>query len=289
MESSRLLADYLRARRRMVEPVDVGLPPGPGQRRVPGLRREEVAMLAGISGDYYLRLEQGRELHPSTTVLEGLARALRLDATSAAHLRRLARPPLNATAALDNTVSPSLRALIESMPTIPAYLLNRYLDIIYVNRLAGLLSPGFRVGNNIVKLMFHPAVPRDALWATTARRGVAYLRSSVDPLDEGPEITDLLTQLRAMTPEFDELWDLHETGEPAGNPSVFSHVAVGPIELRYQTFKLPGTGGQILGMFVPAPGGPSADKLEMLSLMTELSADEGGRLAPRQTGTTTSE
>ncbi|RFA20067.1 helix-turn-helix transcriptional regulator [Subtercola boreus] len=290
MESGRQLAEFLRARRSVVDPSDVALPLSPSPRRVAGLRREEVAMLAGISSDYYLRLEQAREHHPSPAVLEGLTRALCLDAAAAAHLRRLARPPIRGTLRLDNSVSPSLIALIESMPTIPTYLLNRYLDIIYVNRLAPLLSPGFRVGNNLLKLTFHPAVPRDAYWRATARRTIGYFRSSVDPLDEGPELAQLLSELHALDPEFTAIWNLHETGSSSGYPSAFHHKAIGSVELRYQTFDLPGTGGQMLGMFLPPPGGPSAEKLQMLALLADdLQAAEGVRPAPRKTGTTTAE
>ncbi|MDM4761601.1 helix-turn-helix transcriptional regulator [Galbitalea sp. SE-J8] len=290
------LAEFLRARRGRLTPEEVGLPPSSARRRVDGLRREEVALIAGISSDYYLKLEQGRERHPSSAVLSGLARALALDADAVAHLHRLAHPAL-ATAAAASTVSPSLVGLIASMPSIPAHVVDRYLTIIYVNRLAELLSPGFRIGNNLVELMFHPSVPRDAYWRMTARRAVAYLRSSVDPHDDGPEITALLERLNDLDAEFAVLWARHETRGPAGHPSTFSHPAVGLVELRYQTFDLPGTGGQSLGMYIPAPGGPSAEKLQLLSLLADPglladpsvvqpSAPQSDRVAPRKSGDT---
>lgn len=281
------LAQFLRARRGTLEPDDVGLPPSRSPRRVVGLRREEVAMLAGISADYYLKLEQGRELNPSTAVLEGLIGALALDAAAATHLYRLARPALGRTMRHE-TVSPSLIGLITSMPSIPAHVVNRYLDIVYINRLGQMLSPGFRVGHNLVKLTFHPDVPRDAYWRLTAPRAVAYLRASVDPHDDSPAMTALLSDLRAMDPEFQSLWERHETRMPAGHPSTFSHPDVGSIELRYQTFGLPGTGGQALGMYVAAPGSPSAEKIQMLSLLASQSLVEGDRIAPRKSGGTTS-
>lgn len=287
MDGPAPLARFLRARRSMIEPVDVGLPAGRSLRRVTGLRREEVAMLAGISADYYLKLEQGRELHPSSTVLEGLVHALALDADGATHLHRLARPsPGGAIATPVDTVSPSLLGLIASMPSIPAHVVNRRLDIIHVNGLGAMLSPGFRVGNNLVKLAFHPAVPRDAYWRLTAPRAVSYLRASVDPHDDGPEMARLLGELRALDPAFDAMWARHETRKPAGHPSTFAHPEVGSIELRYQSFDLPGTGGQALGMYVAAPGSPSADKLQMLSLLASKAAAEGDRAAPRKNGDT---
>lgn len=269
-----------------MSPHDVGLRQTPSLRRVAGLRREEVALLAGISSDYYLRLEQGRELHPSSAVLTGLTRALALDRNAAAHLHRLARPPLIGMPRPDEPVSASLLGLIASLPSIPAHVVTRYLDIIHVNRLARLLSPGFRVGNNLVELLFHPAVPRDAAWHTTAVRAVAYLRSSVEPHDEGPRITQLLEGLHAMDPEFTRLWRRHDTGTPSGHPSTFRHPAVGSLELRYQTFDLPGTGGQSLGMYIPAPGSASAEKLAMLSLLADDPDRLGDRVTPRETGDT---
>ena len=290
MESLSPLARFLRARRGMIEPEDVGLPRGRSPRRVAGLRREEAAMLAGISADYYLKLEQGRELNPSTAVLEGLITALALDADGAAYLHRLTRPVVAAAADTRRaeSVSPSLLGLIASMPSVPAHVVNRYLTILYVNPLAQLLSPGFTVGNNLVKLTFHPDLPRDAYWRLTAPRAVAYLRASVDPYDDGPEITTLLDDLRALDPAFETMWCRHEARMPAGHPSTFSHPEVGAIELRYQTFDLPGTGGQALGMYVPAPGSPSAEKLQMLSLVTGRPAAESDRVAPRKSGGTTS-
>ncbi|NQX36436.1 helix-turn-helix transcriptional regulator [Herbiconiux sp. VKM Ac-2851] len=288
MDKPTPLAQFLRARRSLVEPADVGVPPSRSPRRVAGLRREEVAMLAGISADYYLRLEQGRELHPSTGVLEGLTRALALDPDGAAHLHRLAHPAAPGTAAVD-TVNASLIGLISSMPSIPAHVVNRRLDIIYINALGRMLSPAFRVGENLVKLTFHPELPRDAYWRLTAPRAVAYLRASVDPHDDGPEMTRLLEELRALDPAFEAMWARHETRKPAGHPSTFTHPEVGSIELRYQTFDLPGTGGQTLGMYVAAPGSPSAEKIQRLSLLCALNdpAAEGDRLAPRKSGGTT--
>jgi transcriptional regulator with XRE-family HTH domain len=286
MERPSPLAAFLRARRSLVEPEDIGLPRGSSPRRVVGLRREEVALIAGISSDYYLKLEQGREGNPSAAVLEGLATALALDADGIAHLHRLARPSIVQATLPDDEVSPSLLGLIRSMPSIPAHVVNRYLDIIHVNALAEVLSPGFRVGNNLVKLMFNPLVPRDAYWRATARRAVAYLRGSVDPHDGSPRLIRLLDELTAMDPEFAAMWERHETSSPAGNPSVFSHPVVGLVEVRYQTFDLPGTGGQVLGMYIPAPGGPSAEKLQLLSLLAAESASsahsETDRAAPRK-------
>lgn len=287
MEALNPLAQFLRARRSLVEPATHGLHGNRSPRRVSGLRREEVAMLAGISTDYYLRLEQGRELHPSTTVIEGLVAALALDRDGAGHLRRITRPSAPvAPVSGHETVSPSLIGLITSMPSIPAYVVNQRLDILYVNRLGRMLSPGFRMGNNLVALVFDPAVPRDAHWRLTACRTVAYLRASVDPHDRSPGLAALLDRLRAMDAAFQPIWERYETRMPTGHPATFAHPEVGSIELRYQTFDLPGTGGQALGMFVAAPGGPSAEKIQLLSLLDATDPDQSDRIAPRKTGGT---
>ncbi|WP_062388964.1 helix-turn-helix transcriptional regulator [Demequina iriomotensis] len=287
MEKAGPLAQFLRARRAMVQPEAVALTRGSSARRVDGLRREEVALLAGISTDYYLKLEQGRELHPSSTVLDGIGRALALDAPLLLHLHRLARPPLTPMAPPDGTVSPTLLGLLDSMPSIPAQVLNRYLDILFVNPLAERISPAFRAGGNLVKLVYRPEAPRDAGWRVDARRAAAYLRASVDPYDDGPEITHLLADLRKLEPDFESIWELHESAVPAGAPTFFHHPEVGVMELRYQVFDLPATDGQSLGMYVPAPGSPSAERLQLLSQLTYERSREGDRAAPRKAGGTT--
>jgi transcriptional regulator with XRE-family HTH domain len=270
MSSEHLLAEYLQARRRLVTPQEVGLLDEPAVRRVAGLRREEVARLAGISSDYYLRMEQGRELHPSAAVIEGLTRALRLDPDGAQHLHRLARPPLGSVPALDDSISRSVMTMLESMPSTPLHLVNRYLFVLYANPIAQALSAGFRTGNNLAAMLFDPAVPRDSAWRRSARRGVASLRASVGPEDDGPEITDLLARLHRMDPVFTELWNRHDIVQTSGHPVTFDHVSVGTIEVRFQTFIVPGTGGQKLGLYLAAPGSPSAEKLELLSLSSAI-------------------
>ncbi|WP_062464840.1 MmyB family transcriptional regulator [Demequina soli] len=288
MERLGPLAQFLRARRALVQPEAVALRRGASARRVDGLRREEVALLAGISTDYYLKLEQGRELHPSTTVLDGIGRALALEPHLLLHLHRLARPPLAPAPRTDGAVSPTLLGLIRSMPGVPCHVLTRRLDLVYVDPLAERLSRAFRVGGNLVAMVFRPEAPRTAAWHVDARRAVAYLRASVDPHDDGPEIARLLDELRALDPEFEVLWELHESGVPNGAPTFFAHPEVGTMELRYQAFGLPGTGGQSLGMYVPAPGGPSAERLQLLAQLVDDESLLGDRGAPRKPGATTS-
>ena len=156
------IGEYLRARRELVRPEEVGLPDlGSGRRRVPGLRREEVAMLAGVSADYYVRLEQGRDQHPSEGVIEALGRALLLDDDAIAHLRGLATPTARRRRAprRPERVPPGILELLDSLHETPAYVYGRYLDVLAANPLATALVPYYRVGVNLVRASFlDPAI-----------------------------------------------------------------------------------------------------------------------------------
>lgn len=146
---------FLRARRELVRPEDVGLP-DLGRRRVPGLRREELALLAGVSADYYMRLEQGRDQHPSEQVLEALARVLLLDDDATAHLHELARPaPRRRRAATrPERVPPELQRLLDTWSQTPAFALGRRMDVLASNALADVLYRGFTKGNNLARVFF---------------------------------------------------------------------------------------------------------------------------------------
>ena len=154
MASSTALGEYLRARRELVRPEDVSLP-NVGRRRVPGLRREELAMLAGISSGYYLRLEQGRDHHPSAHVLNALARALQLDEYATAHLHSLSQPTVARRRTGESERAPeSVTRLITSWSTTPAFVQGRHMDVLAANALASAVSPVFSPGVNIVQATF---------------------------------------------------------------------------------------------------------------------------------------
>ena len=140
------IGEYLRARRELVRPEDVDLPDLGSRRRVPGLRREEVAMLAGVSADYYVRLEQGRDQHPSEQVIDALGRALQLDDDAVAHLRRLGRPraPASPPAAAGRAGPAGILELIDSLHETPAYVYGRYMDVLAANLLATALVAYYR-------------------------------------------------------------------------------------------------------------------------------------------------
>jgi transcriptional regulator with XRE-family HTH domain len=153
MARSTGLGEYLRARRALVRPEDAGLP-ARGRRRVPGLRREELAALAGISSDYYLRLEQGRDRHPSPQIIEAVARALRLDEDATAYLHGLAQPEVAPHRGPPERAPTSIEHLIASWRETPAFVQDRHLDILAANALASALSPVFSPGVNLVRAVF---------------------------------------------------------------------------------------------------------------------------------------
>ncbi len=172
------LGEFLRARRAQRSPRDAGLPYA-GKRRVAGLRREEVAVLAGVNVDYYTRLEQGRESHPSAQVLDALCRALDLDPDAREHLHRLAgTTPDGGPAPVPRTVSPELRQLMDGYTTTPAFVLDRNLDVLASNALADALFAPFDPADNLARMVFLDPVARQfyARWEWTAQATVANLR-----------------------------------------------------------------------------------------------------------------
>ncbi|MCU1479376.1 MAG: hypothetical protein JWQ19_162 [Subtercola sp.] len=221
-------------------------------------------MLAGISSDYYLRMEQGRELSPSPAVIEGLVRALRLDGDAALYLREIARPSLGATRQSDASLSETTMELVESMRGMPVYVATRYLDILYVNELIDGMVPRLQVGQNIVKIIFEADGPRNETWRAIANRAVAAFRSGIDPLDNSPELLALLGRLHELD-YFTECWERQDTFAASGMAIPAFHVTAGMLALRLLTFRIPGTGGQVLGMYVAEPGSESAGKLAGLA------------------------
>ncbi len=209
MTADRRLGEFLRARRQRLQPEDVGLAAGPGQRRVAGLRREEVAILAGVSTSYYLRLEQGRDVRPSPQVLGALARALRLDPVATAHLESLARPAGRAEApGRADVVDDATRWLIDSWVHTAAVVHSRYVDVLASNALARALHPGFRVGVNSVISLFVDPTERyfHADWEALAARSVALLHASTENRADA-RLDALVAHASASSPLFRELWE----------------------------------------------------------------------------------
>ncbi|WP_354579437.1 helix-turn-helix transcriptional regulator [Rhodococcus sp. PvR044] len=252
MSTSGPLGAFLRSRRSLLLPADVGLSVGPGLRRTPGLRREELATIAGVSFDYYTRLEQGRERRPGHAVLESLARALRLSTDDKCHLHRLAAHAAEPRATTPPAPAPSVRPAIDAILTAlrpsPAYVLNRVSDMIAANPEGlslfhgiGLWQPNRR---NTVRYIFtHPAARtlfRD--WESTARSSVAQLRTMNAHCPSDPHLRELVTDLESADPTFHRLWRDHAVGPRRHTTKSFDHPDLGSVTFDFETLHLPDDG-----------------------------------------------
>jgi transcriptional regulator with XRE-family HTH domain len=266
-QSANALGEYLRARRELVTPQQAGIPDF-GVRRVPGLRREEVAMLAGISADYYLRLERGRDRNPSVQVLESIARVLQLDEDHFAHLltlvadgsRRRKRRPRK------EIPPPGALKLLDSLSQ-PAFIEGRYFDILASNRAARALSPGLNAGGNQLRDMFlNPA--EQALhpeWEAVTECFIANLRQAVGNDIDDPRFIELTGELSLASPRFRQLWARHEVRGQRGTPIRINHPQVGEMTLNRERLAISGAEGLMLVVYHPDAGSPDADKLALLA------------------------
>ncbi|MFB7515788.1 helix-turn-helix transcriptional regulator [Streptomyces sp. NPDC056144] len=269
----RELADFLRRSRERVRPQDAGLPTGP-RRRTPGLRREEVAQLAGMSADYYIRLEQARGPQPSPQMLAALARALRLDTDGRDHLHLLAghRPP--AGPAAGDHVSPGLLHLLDQLDTTPAQVLNDLGDVLAQNAMARALLGGVCTvsehGRNVVWRWFaddrsRAAYPPDE-HAHYSRVHVADLRAAVGRRSGDVASTRLVERLRGASEEFAELWARHEVAVRRHSRMRVVHPVIGPVDLDCQVLLAP-EGDQRLVLHTPPPGTDAGDRLALLRVV----------------------
>ena len=265
------LGDYLRARREQVRPEDVGLAAG-ARRRVPGLRREELATLAGISSAYYLRLEQGRDTHPSAQVVEALARALQLDIEATEYLHQLAtatgyrRPHSTA-----ETVANGLDQLIDQL-SMPAIVASRCQDVLAANPCARALSPGFRPGENFLRWRLLEPAARELYvdWDVATEIAVSGLREVAGSDMGDPRLRALIEQLSTASHRFRELWARADVGYRAGIIHM-RHPQVGDLHLHSNRLSVTHSGGQHLLIYHAEPGSQSAKALEELrSLATSL-------------------
>ena len=274
------LGPFLKARRGHVQPDDVGLD-ARSARRVPGLRREEVAMLAGVSVDYYARLEQGRERHPSPSVLTAIAGALRLDHDQREHLFRLADLAPAALAPRAEAPPQSLRDLLEAWPHTPAMIIDRRLDVLAHNALAGALYSGFDLVDNLARMTF--VDPGGAAfythWDQAAESCVATLRLALGHVDSADSVHRLVVELSAASAAFRRLWATHDVRGKTHASKAMRHRDVGDLVLDYHAFDVKGAPGSQLIVYQAAPGSPSAEKLRLLASLhaTPPTTASGGR------------
>jgi transcriptional regulator with XRE-family HTH domain len=263
---------YLRARRELITPDLVGIPAGPN-RRVPGLRREEVALLAGISADYYLRLEQGRDTKPSTQVLEALARVLRLDEVEVAYLVGLAQPrPRARRRPRAERVPERLHHLLAALD-VPAFIEGRYFDVLASNPLALAFSPRLRVGENRLRsLLLDPeerAFHDD--WEVAVAQFVGVFRQQVGSDADDARAVELVGELALASGRFRSLWARHDVRPLTGGTAVVHHPVAG--ELRLHREKMP-VDGLVLVVYYPEESSASAEKLRLLATLSAGSTAE---------------
>ncbi|MGY0063987.1 helix-turn-helix domain-containing protein [Streptomyces sp. LZ34] len=286
------LGEYLRARRALVSPQQAGLA-DLGGRRVPGLRREEVATLAGISVDYYLRLERGRDRNPSVQVLESIARVLQLDDESMTYLLGLVadKPRPTRRRPRRETVPAGIVQLLSTLPH-PAFVEGRHFDILAANPLAIALSPRLSVGGNqLLDVFLDPAEKTLHLdWDGTTECYIASLRRAVGVDTEDRRFIELVGELSLASPRFRALWNRHDVGAQRGASIRFDHPQVGELRLNRERLEISGTDGPHLILFHAQPGSADADKLMLLASSTltpteparETSSSRGRHPAARQ-------
>ncbi|WP_305784441.1 helix-turn-helix domain-containing protein [Symbioplanes lichenis] len=259
------LGNFLRARRELVTPAEVGLPPGAGLRRVPGLRREEVARLAGISVEYYLRLERGRDRSPSLQVIEALARVLQLDPESTAYLTALVQPRPRTRPARQDHVPPSLDLLLRTI-NVPALVFNKYSDVLAANPLAQALSPSMVPGVNRLRMLFCDPVDRTyhPHWEQYTAGVVAHLRAQIGS-DTGDErLHALIGELSVKSDRFRRLWARQDVRALRSGSFWIRHPRVGDLELLVEKFFVAGEGGLEALLLHAEPGTRAAAALAEL-------------------------
>ncbi|AWL90154.1 XRE family transcriptional regulator [Streptomyces sp. TSRI0445] len=268
------LSEFLRTRRAKLQPQDVGLPEFGRARRVPGLRREELAQLAGVSVAYYTRLEQGNGRNVSAEVLDAIARALRLTDAEHAHLNHLARPARHKKKrrpARVQRVRTGLLYLLDNMDGIPAYVTGARSDILAWNAMAaavfgdwGALPPGER---NWARLVFLSPGYRDLFvnWDSKASDMVSYLRLYAGCHPDDPELSALVGELSVKSDEFRRLWATHNVKEKGHGVKLVRHPLAGDLTLSYETLNLPDDEEQHLVTYHAEPGSESAQALRLLA------------------------
>ena len=284
MQPGNALGEYLRARRELVSPESAGIP-HIGRRRVPGLRRDELSLLAGVSTDYYVRLEQGRDRNPSPQVLDALARALQLDEEATAHLHTLAGPErrVRRSGQEPERVPPSIRQLIAGWHDTPAFVQGRRLDVLAANPLAMALSPHLTPGVNQLRAAFLDPAVRTLYgddWASFVHSAIAGVRALLGPDIDDPLLDELVGELSVRSDHFRTLWARHDIrARTSGGTRHMHHPQVGELNLHYEILQIGGTDGQTLIVYHADPGSPTAQALALLATLT---ADSSHGRAPAQ-------
>jgi transcriptional regulator with XRE-family HTH domain len=268
--------EFLATRRARVTPTDAGLPPQGTRRRVKGLRREEVALLAGVSPEYYVRLERGQATGPSAGVVDAVADVLRLDDDERAHLGRLlaaltpeARKRRRVT--VQDQVKPGMRVLLDSLDHLPAVVFNGRLDILAVNALGrALYGPVYDLPgrpNSARFLFLDESRAREVFpeWERIAGDTVAMLRTEAGRHPDDPELIELIGQLSTRCTGFRTRWAANDVQAHRGGMKAFRHPLIGVVTLPFENLHVDAVDGQVLTVFTPQPGSPEADAIRLLA------------------------
>ncbi|MGW1513561.1 helix-turn-helix transcriptional regulator [Streptomyces sp. NPDC002394] len=272
-DRGRELADFLRTRRARVTPSQAGLPDDGRARRVPGLRRAEVAGLAGVSIEYYTRLEQGRAQNPSPEVREALVRALRLDAAEREHFTDLLDRPtrVRRAPAGPQRVRPGLHLMLQTLEHVPAFVLGRRTDVLASNRLAREVLTDFEAlpapRRNLARyyLLDPEARSRVGDWERIAAETVAVLRLEAGRDAHDRRLADLIGELTVKSPEFSTWWNDHRVLRRTYGAKHYRHPLVGDLSFSYESFQVPGDTDQTLCVYNVEPGSPTARSLRLLA------------------------
>jgi transcriptional regulator with XRE-family HTH domain len=258
MSGGNLLGEFLRARRAVTTPDQVGLPRFDRRRRTPGLRRDEVGILAGVSVDYYTRLEQGRECNPSDHVLRALAQALRLDTGATEHLYELARgrPGKREPPDRVDAVNPSVLRFVGGCDHVPAFVVNGRFDVLARNRLADAIYEGLEHADNLVRLAFlNPAAREFYLdWEPHSWVKVAHLRAAAGSDLQDPALVELIEELSLASEDFRRMWARYDVRAVTGAHVRLRHHDVGDLFFSYHLLTIESAPTQQIVVFEAEPG-----------------------------------
>ncbi|MGW3623342.1 helix-turn-helix transcriptional regulator [Streptomyces sp. NPDC000880] len=290
MDQSAELREFLRSRRARLSPADAGIPTTATTRRVPGLRREELAQLAGVSTDYYTRLEQGRLMNVSETVLDAVARALQLDATERAYLFELSRPKQRRAARFrpqrPQRVRPGVHSMLRMLDDrSPAFVIGRRMDVLASNRLARALITDFDAlphrERNLLRFMFLDEAARELYreWDRCAAEMVATLRMDAGRNPDDRLLNELVGELTIKSPEFRSWWADHNVREKTHGVKHYHHPLVGEMTLAYENVTFPSEDCQTMCVYTVEPNSPSETALQLLANWTGTAGAADGRFS----------
>lgn len=289
MDNRNDIREFLTTRRARLRPEDVGLPNFGGRRRVPGLRREEVALMAGMSVEYYVRLERGNAKGISEAVFEGVCRALQLDEAERSHLNDLIRVANQGTSAKKRRTKPStaqirpgVQQLLDAMDSVPAYVNNGRLDVIGINRLGRAVFSEIyeeprqaQQAPNFARFVFVNSTSRDFYrdWDAVAQQTVALLRAEAGRNPHKRALSDLVGELSVNSEDFRTLWASHDVREHRTGLKHFHHPIVGDLDLNFEAMNLESEPGLLFVALTAAVGTPSHDGLSLLNSWTSTPAN----------------